>query len=93
MAALKRRKKRKQKSPVPSAPLLPRGGPIPDKALFRPDEAAALAGLSKRTIYRWLRKGILQGEHRALNGPSRVPWAAVVDLVKKVGAGAPGPEG
>lgn len=85
-----RRKKGKQRPPAPSPPVFNRGGPVFHKALFRPDEVAALMNCSKRTIYRMLRDGRLPREHR----PLRVPRAAVVGLLKKVGhqAGAPGAE-
>jgi excisionase family DNA binding protein len=32
---------------------------IPNKKSFRPDEVAALLGVSRRTVFRWLKKGVI----------------------------------
>jgi predicted DNA-binding transcriptional regulator AlpA len=94
MAPKRRKKKTKKRiSPVPSAPALP-GGPAPGKDLFRPDEVAGLAGLSKRTVYRMLERGALLRERQAPNAPWRVSRAVVVELLERgpkpqaAGAGA-----
>lgn len=42
------------------------------KRFFRPDEVAALLSLSRRTVYRMIRDGRLQGV-RFGSGPWRIP--------------------
>jgi len=52
-----------------------------DAAFLRPDEAAALAGLSKRAIYRAIERGELRAAR--LCSRLRIPQAAFDDWVER----------
>lgn len=56
---------------------------LPEKALFRPDEVAMLAGLSRRTIYRKLARDEIVGQQKKDGGPLWVPRDSVVELLLK----------
>lgn len=60
---------------------------VPRKSLFRPDEVAQLADLSKRTIYRMVRRGDLVGERKD-QGPIRIPRDEVIRLLREEENGA-----
>jgi len=49
--------------------------PIPDKSLFRPDEAAAVLRITKRTVYRMMRTGELPAVDS--RGVMRIPREAL----------------
>jgi excisionase family DNA binding protein len=50
------------------------------KRLFRPDEAAALLLLSRRTVYRMLRDGRITGVKLG-RGPWRIPRESLTNLL------------
>jgi iron complex outermembrane receptor protein len=50
------------------------------KRFFRPDEAAAILSLSRRTIYRMIRDGRIPGI-RLGNGPWRIPRDSLAALL------------
>jgi excisionase family DNA binding protein len=50
------------------------------KRFFRPDEVAQILELSRRTIYRMIRDGRLQGV-RLGSGPWRIPKEALANLL------------
>jgi transposase len=59
---------------------------LPDKPSFRPDEAAAILGVSRRTVYRKLRKGELEavGKREGLAGPGqRVSRPSLLKAVQR----------
>ena len=56
--------------------------PIPDKASFHPDEAAEILGMDRRSVYRYLESGHLEG-FRATGADlgTRVTRESIIDLV------------
>jgi excisionase family DNA binding protein len=48
------------------------GGPCEDAAMVPVAEAGRLLGVSKETVYRWLRDGFIAGEQDVAGGPWRV---------------------
>lgn len=48
---------------------------LPNKKTFRPDEVASILGVSRRTIFRWLNKGLL--EAITVKGSKRIPQDAL----------------
>ena len=50
---------------------------LPNKSLFRPDEAADYFGYGKSTIYTWIDHGILRAEK--YNGTYRIPREAILE--------------
>jgi excisionase family DNA binding protein len=53
---------------------------LPSKRFFRPDEVAQLLALSRRTIYRMIRDGRLQGV-RWGSGPWRISRETLLALL------------
>jgi len=56
---------------------------LPGKELFRPDEVAMLAGLSKRTIYRKLARDEITCQQKREGGPLWVPRDSVILLIQE----------
>ncbi len=52
---------------------------IPEKPFYRPDELAAIAEVSPKTVQRWLREG--QIEHIHLGRVLRIPRAQMVRIL------------
>jgi excisionase family DNA binding protein len=50
---------------------------LPNKSLFRPDEAADYFGYGKSTIYLWIDHGILRAEK--YRGTYRIPREAILE--------------
>lgn len=64
--------------------------PLPPRELIRPDEAAEYFRVTTRTIYLWLKAGLLAS--RKVGGVLRIPRAAIVDLERRSWRGPEGPE-
>jgi excisionase family DNA binding protein len=56
---------------------------IPNKESFRPDEAAILLGVSRRTVFRWLKKGVV--EACSDRGYQRIPRQALLAMISGKG--------
>jgi len=54
---------------------------VPDKKSLRTDEAAAILGISERTVRRWEAKGVLD---RAKPRPDRSPLRITADSVRRM---------
>ena len=48
---------------------------LPEKQLFRPDEAAALFGVTRRTVYNWCQDGTLEAVK--IKGVLRITRASI----------------
>lgn len=55
--------------------------PVPSKANYRPDEVAAILGVSRRTVFRWIRNKTIEACH--MKGTLRIPQAAMVSRLKE----------
>jgi excisionase family DNA binding protein len=53
---------------------------LPKKRFFRPDEAAAILVLSRRTVYRMIRDGRITAVKWG-RGPWRIPWESLTSLM------------
>lgn len=56
---------------------------VPQKESFRPDEVAVLLGVSRRTVFRWLKKGVIQGVY--CRGHKRIPRHAILSMMTEKG--------
>jgi excisionase family DNA binding protein len=54
---------------------------IPTKSSYRPDEVAAILGVSRRTIFRWIRDKTI--EACRMKGTLRIPQTAMVSRLKE----------
>jgi excisionase family DNA binding protein len=54
---------------------------VPAKSNYRPDEVAAILGVSRRTVFRWIRKKTIEACH--LKGVQRIPHAAVLSRLEQ----------
>jgi len=54
---------------------------LPQKALFRPDEAALHLDISVKTVYRWINEGKLDAK-KIGNKLIRIPRSAIFKLLK-----------
>ena len=54
---------------------------INQKRFFRPDEAATILDLSRRTVYRMMRDGRITGVKMG-RGPWRIPRESLTNLVQ-----------
>ena len=54
---------------------------VPAKSNYRPDEVAVILGVSRRTVFRWIRKKTIEACH--MKGVKRIPQAAVLSRLKE----------
>lgn len=57
--------------------------PIPSKLTFRPEEIAGIFGISRRTVYRWIKSGRIDAVRVNKKGGVRIPRTAIIDILGK----------